>query len=208
MGFVDSGSVLARVGLGVAAVGTVGLIAGGLWWDQARVDEAVEKATAALEEQSPEPRHAAADIDRDEATTETPAPEPAPEPEPTVEESSAPDPASEPEHEPAAQPVTQQAVPSAPAIQVAPVPPAAPRVAAPIRQPVVQEPVVQEPVVQAPPHIPAEAGEQIAGAPAEDGEQQTDQGDDVGIDADTVNPASPATGRGTILDRIFNGMAN
>lgn len=217
MGFVDSGSVLARVGLGAAAVGTVGLIAGGLWWDQARVDEAVAKATAAMEEQTVEPRQTAAEVDRDKATTTSPKPKPAPKPESeaAADESPAPEPDSAADPVPAAQVVTQQAVPSAPAVQVAPVSPAAPRVAAPVQAPVVQEPVVEEPVVQAPPQSPAGAGEQDAGTPAEGGEQQTDtggeqqsgNGTDTGIDADTVSPNSPVRGGGTILDQLFNQLA-
>lgn len=178
--------------MGVAAVAAAGLFAGGLWWDQERVNKTVEQATSSAEKTNVEPSFAAAkDSDDDDATTETPSPEP--EPEPAEEKSPAP--------EPELAPVTQDPIPQAvqlstavpvPVQPAAPVPvqPAAPRAAAPVQQPEAQS--------------PADTGQTNPGAATENGEGQNDRADDTDTDGQDSQPP----GGGTLLDRVFAGLAN
>lgn len=137
MGFFDSGSIWPRVGMGSAAVAAVGLLAGGLWWDQARVNDVLEQATTATEEASVEPR-ATSDDDETPTTTE-------PTPEPSEDEAT-----EEVEEEPAPEPE----VPDEPPVQQAPpvtsVPSAPAQPVAPVQQPVQQAPANPAPVQPAP----------------------------------------------------------
>lgn len=205
MGFFDSGSVGTRVGAGLAVVAAASMFAGGLWWDQARVDDALSNARASQNDVT-EPRTASSDVSNRKAPAKAPN-EPTPEVDQTEPELPAPD------TEVATETIAPPPVEAATAIPTAPARPATPRVVAPsLQQPVQQAPIQQAPIqqspvqqapVEAPAQPPAEANDQGTGTPTDGGQTQDGETTHQGV----IEPARPLWDGGVILDRVFDQLA-